>query len=171
MKFVLLICVLLSLEAQAFSLSKARKIADEAIELDFTERIIQGDARFKNADIGIEAFNGQVLLYGTVATKSLKQLATRAVKNNGFVRKVFNQMQIGKQSDSNTTIDAFMIKLEVEKTIIFSDVPAVNIETVLYNDSLYLLGVVERKASEELVQALRETSQIRNIYTLFEYIE
>ncbi len=156
--------------AESIFLSDHRIKQDRLIEDFVNVNLETVDKRFTFYDIRAKALNGYVLLYGNAPDDNLKRKAGNFTQRIAGVRKLFNQITIGNRRFPDSPLDDFITAGQIEKRLLFSKIATTNVRYVVYDDSIYLLGLVRRSNAISLLQKLQELKQIRYIYTMFEYI-
>ena len=122
--------------------------------------------------INVNVINRVVLLTGEVPSKDLKQLAGDVARDFKDVRQVYNELQVrGKTSMVSRTNDT-MLTAKVKAKLMFNDkIKASNIEVVTEDSVIYLMGTVDRATADLAGKIASDSSGVRKVVRVFEYID
>ena len=80
--------------------SFSQQVEDESIETKAIVNIHAANEDFDSADFLVVSYNGYVLIAGEVASQALKDQASSVVREIPGVRRIYNEMEIGRPSDA-----------------------------------------------------------------------
>ena len=107
------------------------------------------DNSVKARQIDVDVLNGVVYLIGLVGSSSQKKMATDIAKGIKGVRRVENQLVIGKtdvNQISNDIILTSKIRIQLLKDM---DIRSTNIDVDTYNNIITLTGIVKSKKEKK----------------------
>ena len=107
------------------------------------------DNSVKARQIDVDVLNGVVYLIGLVGSSSQKKMATDIAKQIKSVRRVENQLVIGKtdvNQISNDIILTSKIRIQLLKDM---DIRSTNIDVDTYNNIITLTGIVKSKKEKK----------------------
>ncbi len=145
-------------------------IDDQTIETVAKVNINKASPELKTARVKVISFNGILLLIGQVPSQALKDLAGSTANDIQQVRKVYNELEIGKPLDlviqSNDTWLTTKIKAAmVADKIIVADRIKINTE----RGAVYLMGLVTPETAQAAVAIARDTYGVQKVVKVFEY--
>ncbi|MDG1494849.1 MAG: BON domain-containing protein [Porticoccaceae bacterium] len=128
--------------------------------------------RLKKAHINVHVYHSVVLLTGEVPTKDLKILAGDTARAFNGQRQVHNELQVrGNSSIVARTNDALISAKVATKLTFDSEVKSSNIEVTAEDSVVYLMGKVRRINGEKATAIASETSGVRSVVKVFEYVD
>ena len=147
---------------------------DNALEIAIIDRIYSERDRFDGTRIKAVVHNGVALLLGEVFTDALKQRAAERAMELQGVRRVVNELAIGKPpgnwrrgADSTLTarVKAALVGIDLPEF----DASRVNVTTV--RGQVYLMGLVRRAEADAAVDAVRKMRGVERVVKVFEYLD
>ena len=126
---------------------------------------------FRNANITIATFNGDVLLAGQTPTEWQKQKAYNIVKTATNADKIYNFINIASPSSALTRMSDTWITTKVKSKLIASnDLDATQIKVITENGTVYLMGILRPAEAEAAVASASETDGVRSVVKIFSYM-
>ncbi len=125
-------------------------VDDSVISTTVKSRMI-GDEFVKARHIDVDVLNGVVFLIGVVESDSQKRMAGDIARGVDGVRKVENQLSVGKTTVGQVANDAIMtskIKTELVKD---PDIRSTNIDVDTNNNIITLTGIVRSQSEKDKV--------------------
>jgi osmotically-inducible protein OsmY len=116
------------------------------------------------AKVGIEVFEGRVLLTGVVPTEQMRADAVTAAWKIAGVKAVLNELAIGDQALTDTARDGWITTQLTSKLTFDKHVRAINyaIETVA--GTIYLIGIAQDQAElDRVIAHARSVGYVRNV--------
>ena len=107
------------------------------------------DNSVKARQIDVDVLNGVVYLIGLVGSSSQKKMATDIAKGIKGVRRVENQLVIGKTNVNQISNDIILtskIRIQLLKDM---DIRSTNIDVDTYNNIITLTGIVKSKKEKK----------------------
>lgn len=127
--------------------------------------------QFRNANIAITTYNGEVLLAGQAPFGWQRDKAEQITKQVSGVTKVYNLVTVGNPISSLTHVSDSWITTKVKsKLISSSEVDASQIKVVTENGSVYLMGTVPANEADAAVDIARRTAGVERVVKIFSYI-
>ncbi|MHB0774350.1 BON domain-containing protein [Halomonas sp. WWR20] len=148
------------------------QVEDESIESKVYNNLIQTDARFRDARISVDSYNGRVLLTGQVASEELKTQAGQIAEQVRMVRQVYNELAVAANAPVGQRMTDTWLTTKV-KTQLASDesIDSGRIKVVTENSTVYLMGLVNHQEAERVVNAASQVGGIQRIVKVFEYLD
>ncbi|MGB1868755.1 MAG: BON domain-containing protein [Porticoccaceae bacterium] len=160
------------IEPDPSSTSMGTAIDDMKMDTFIGVNIKKADPALDKSHININVVNRVVLLTGEVPSKALKQKAGDVARAFKDVRQVYNELQVrGKTSIVSRTNDT-MLTAKVKAKLMFNEkIKASNIEVITEDSVIYLMGTVDRATAELAGKIASDSSGIRKVVRVFEYID
>jgi osmotically-inducible protein OsmY len=150
-------------------------IDDQRITARSYTRINRDEALGRGQHIRVISHNGIVLLIGEVQSGALRERVEQVVSDVPDVRDVVNELSVQppvgvRQRMRNVSITA-RVKTALLDLIAMPgfDPTRVNVSTA--RDIVYLQGLVTREEADAVVGVARNMAGVREVVTVFEYIE
>jgi len=138
---------------------------DSVMSTKVKSRMIN-DEFVKARNIDVDVLNGIVYLIGVVESSSQKRMAADIARGVEDVRKVENQLLVGKSSIGQEFDDTMLTSKIKVKLLQTSDIRSTNIDVDTYNNVITLTGIVrthqERDKVIYVVQKVAGNRQIVN---------
>lgn len=126
---------------------------------------------YKNANIYVSSYNGEVLLTGQVPTAKIKENAGFDAKAMPGVNKIYDYMDIRlPQSITAKTTDSFTTTQVRAKIFNLDGISSNNIKVVTTNNVVYLAGVVTKAQATQVANAAASINGVEKVITTFSYI-
>jgi len=146
-------------------------VRDQEIELRATNAIYEAYPEY-SGNISTTSINGQVLLTGSVPNETVHDRVTEIVTKLPGVRKVFNELAISSGSTIATDFSDLSITTSVKSRMMFEDnIPISNVKVVTDAGIVYLMGLVKHSEAKIATEVARNTSGVKKVVTMFEYID
>ena len=146
-------------------------IDDNTIELVTYGRL--GEAPFYNTShISTTAYNGYVLLVGQTPTQQDKQHAGKLASQVDNVKKVYNELRVGKVTGlAQRTKDAWITSAVKTRLVTDSNIDPTRVKVVTENGTVFLLGLVTHDEALTATQNAKKVSGVKKIIRIFEYLQ
>jgi len=126
--------------------------------------------------ISITSYNGTVLLTGEAVSGEARQRAEAIARsfNQPPVRMVYNELVVGSPSPLSVQSNDALLTTKV-KTALFQintipDFDPTRVKVVTDRGVVYLLGLVRPQEANAAAEVVSQVSGVRQVVTLFEYI-
>jgi len=126
--------------------------------------------------ISITSYNGTVLLTGEAVSEEARQRAEAIARsfNQPPVRMVYNELVVGPPSPLSVQSNDALLTTKV-KTALFQintipDFDPTRVKVVTDRGVVYLLGLVRPQEANAAAEVVSQVSGVRQVVTLFEYI-
>ncbi|MFC3283599.1 BON domain-containing protein [Litchfieldella rifensis] len=148
------------------------QVEDQGIESKIRNNLVSQDARFGDAHVNVDSYNGVVLLTGQVPSQELKDKAITVAQNVRNVRQVHNELAVAANAPlSQRTTDTWLTA-RIRTALIGNErIDAGRIRVITENASVYLMGLVTRAEAERVVNAVSEIGGVQRIVKVFEYLD
>jgi osmotically-inducible protein OsmY len=151
--------------------SFSQQVEDESIETKAIVNIHAASEDFDSADFLVVSYNGYVLIAGEVASQALKDQASSVVREIPGVRRIYNEMEIGRPSDAKTEASDVWITAQVKSVLLFgSDTPSMRVKVVTENSVVYLMGLLTPEEAQRVAEEAAEVKGVTRVVQLFEII-
>ena len=147
-------------------------VEDQSIEIK-AKRAINADGELADqARIGTTSFNGVLLLTGQAPNEDARARAADKVKDIDKVRKVHNEIVIGKPISLQTASRDTWITTKVKSMLLGAkDISANDIKVVTDNSAVYLMGLVTHAEADIASDIASRTDGVERVVRIFEYID
>lgn len=148
------------------------RIDDSKIETVAAVNINKANPAFAETNVQVTSFNAVVLLTGQVTNDTLRDLAAETVKKIPQVRQVHNELL----STANITLgqksyDTWLTTKVKSKLLAFGDIEGRRVKVVSENKTVFLMGLATRKEADNITDVARNTSGVKQVVRVFEYID
>lgn len=148
-----------------------KNLSDQYISMQAYQKLYVDTKEFKDANISIATYNGEVLLAGQVPLANQKAQAEAAIKQIGDVQEVHNLISVASPSSTLTRMsDAWLTTKVKAKLIASGDVDATQIKVVTENGTVYLMGVLPPEQAEAAVDIASNTDGVASVVKIFSYM-
>lgn len=124
--------------------------------------------------IGTTSYNGIVLLTGEVVSEAARRQAEAIARGiEPPVREVYNELVIGRPSPLSRQSNDAMITTKVKSALFqikIKDFDPSRVKVVTDRSVVYLMGLVRRNEADAAADVASRVDGVRQVVTLFEYI-
>ena len=114
--------------------------------------------------IGIEVFEGRVLMTGGVASAQIRADAIGIAWKVANVKAVLNEMHIGLSTITDTARDAFITAQLTSKITLDKEIMAINYSLETVAGTIYLIGIAQNTVElEKVIAHARTLNYVRKI--------
>ena len=169
-----------SATAQESELLKDRRphniiASDTDIETDAYEELNDDNDIKQYSHINVNAYNGAVLLTGEAPTEELKAKIIAAVQVISNVKRVHDHIEIADPSDPTSQSNDKAITKRTKKALTqiksMHDFDPNTIKVITENSVVYLMGLVQRDEGKVVINVTKLQPGIKQIITVFEYLD
>jgi osmotically-inducible protein OsmY len=146
------------------------RFQDRGIEKAARRAISRDPQLQKNVDINITSFNGAVLMTGQAKTKALKKRAASLVAGIGNVARVHDEVAVVPRLDNSWSSDSYMTA-RVKARLFFRDFDGTRVKVVSESGNVYLMGLLSRAESDDVIAMVADVDGIRSVTRVFEYVD
>ena len=148
------------------------KVEDENIESKIIETMERTDARLTDARVGVNSYNGVVLLYGQVPSEELKSKAEQIAQNTRMVRQVHNELTVAANLPMSQRMTDNWLETRAQTELALNEnIDSRHVEVISENATVYLMGMVSRQEAERVVNVVSQIGGIQRIVKVFEYTD
>lgn len=146
-------------------------VEDQNIEVKFKANLYNADERYENAHFSIVSYNRIVLIVGQVPSQDLLERATRIGEKIRMVRKVHNEMTVGKPTSLATRVNDSWITAKIKAHMLATkDFPASKVQVITEDGVVYLMGLLTESDANWAVDIVRQVYGVKKIVKIIEYI-
>lgn len=148
------------------------QVEDETIQSKISQNLVRTDARFRDAHINIDSYNGIVLLTGQVASDELKRKAGNVAEQVRRVRLVHNELQVAANTPVGQRMRDLWITGRIKANLATDErIDANRIQVTTENSTVYLMGMVTHREADIVVDIVSQIGGIQRIVKVFEYLD
>ncbi|MBK8183685.1 MAG: BON domain-containing protein [Candidatus Competibacteraceae bacterium] len=124
--------------------------------------------------IGVTSYNAAVLLTGITASEATRQQAEMIARGITPVKEVYNELAVGSSKTSfsaqsndsllTTRVKAILFKIRIQ------DFDPTRVKVVTEGGVVYLMGLVRKNEADAAANTASQVSGVKQVVTLFEYI-
>ncbi|KXS38822.1 MAG: transport-associated protein [Halomonadaceae bacterium T82-2] len=147
------------------------KVEDENIESKIHDAMARTDARLSDARIGVNSYNGVVLLFGQVPSQELKDKAESIARDTRQVRKVYNELTVAANLPLGQRLKDDWLETRAQAEMAANKgIDSRHVEVIAENATLYLMGMVTRDEAQRIVNEVSNISGVQRIVKIFDYL-
>jgi osmotically-inducible protein OsmY len=148
------------------------KVEDDSIESKIGQAMARKDARLGDARIGVNSYNGAVLLFGQVPSEELKEMAGEVARNTRQVRQVHNELTIAANLPMGQRMTDSWLETRIQTELAASEnVDSRHVEVISENSTVYLMGMVTQQEAQRVVDIVSDVGGVQRIIKVFEYLD
>lgn len=148
------------------------QVEDSNIETKAKINLASASNSLKEAKLSVYSYNGVVLLTGVVKTESERQQASDIVRQVRKVRRIHNELSLGKSSTFLSSASDALISGKISTRLsINKQIDASRVEVIVEQGVVFLMGLVTEQEADTIVASVQQNSGIQKIVKVFEYIE
>ncbi|MDP2903156.1 MAG: BON domain-containing protein [Methylovulum sp.] len=148
---------------------------DRTIETDIREELQDEDGLQNQAHVNVNAYNGAVLVTGEAVSDDIKNKIIAIVRVIDHVKLVHDNLAIAYPSETYARAnDAQMtanIKAALAQIRTIPNFESAMVKVITENAVVYLMGRVHRAEGTVVVNVVRHQPDVKQIITVFEYID
>jgi osmotically-inducible protein OsmY len=150
--------------------TSATYLMDQEIELKAAGRL--RELRLDDVYASFTSFNRRVLITGQAPNEDLKAKVTDVARGLPNVRDVMNEMTIGMPVGMSThTNDAYVTSKVKARMVDAKQVDFNKIKVVTEDGTVFLMGLVTHVEGDAAANVAAETSGVKRVVKMFEYID
>jgi len=150
-------------------------LIDKEIETEAYSELNSDNDLLSQSHFTISAYNGAVLLTGETPNEELEKKIISTVQAIPNVKLVHNNLIIADPSDSSSRANDLFITDSVKKALnqirTIPDFDPSMVKVITENGTVYLMGLVHRDEGTVVINVTRLQPGIKQIITVFEYID
>lgn len=156
-------------------LTREAILTDKEIESDAYSELNSDDELLNQCHITVTAYNGAVLVTGEAPNEELRDKIISTVQGIPNVKMIHNHLIIDyPSSNSSRANDKFITDTVVKALSQIRTIPDFDpsmIKVITHNNTVYLMGLVHRNEGTVVINVTRLQPGIKQIITIFEYID
>ena len=147
------------------------KINDQQLETIARVNLNKASKQLEDAHINIDSFNGLLLLTGQVPNEQLRNLAGDTVGKINSVRQVHNELTAGASTTFQDRSKDSWITTKIKTKLIASSIQSRRILIITEAQTVFLMGLVSRYEADRITKAAQNTSGVKQVVKVFEYVD
>ena len=159
------------IESDAGSRSFAQRVLDESIEIKAIVNTRVADDGYNGTDMSVTAYNGYVLICGSVPDRALIQKASDVVRDIEGVRRIYNELTVRPTIKGQEPNDDPWITTKVKANLLANpNTPSARVKVVTENGVVYLMGLLTAEEAERVQEEAASVEGIVKVVSLIELI-
>jgi len=131
--------------------------------------LINENESFQDSNINVISINNIALLVGQVPNNITKELATKEVRSIPEVKKIYNQITIGKTTSALTRSNDTWITTKVKAAMLAENgVQSTQVKVLTENGVVYLLGIVTDEEASLAANVTKNIKGVKKVVKLFQ---
>lgn len=148
------------------------KVEDATIESKIQDTMAATDARLEDARVGVNSYNGLVLLFGQVPSQELKDLAGQIAQDTRQVRQVRNELTVAANLPLGQRLKDDWLETSAQTVLAANEnIDTRHLEVIAENATLYLMGMVTRDEAQRVVNEVSGINGVQRIVKIFDYVD
>lgn len=147
------------------------KINDQQLKTIARVNLNKANKQLADAHINIDSFNSLVLLTGQVPNEQLRNLAGDTVGKINSVRQVHNELTTGASATLKARTRDGWITTKIKTKLIASSIQSRRILILTEAQTVFLMGLVSRYEADRITQIAQNTSGVKQVVKVFEYVD
>lgn len=147
------------------------KINDQQLETIARVNLNKASKQLEDAHINIDSFNGLLLLTGQVPNEQLRNLAGDTVGKINSVRQVHNELTAGASTTFQDRSKDSWITTKIKTKLIASSIQSRRILIITEAQTVFLMGLVSRYEADRITKVAQNTSGVKQVVKVFEYVD
>ena len=156
-------------------LTRETILLDKESETEAYSELNSDDDVLNQSHYTITAYNGAVLITGETPTEELRTKIISTVQVIPNVKLIHNNLIIAYPSDSSSRANDKLItdtvKIALNQICTIPDFDPSMVKVITENGTVYLMGLVHRDEGTVVINVTRLQPGIKQIITVFEYID
>ena len=150
-------------------------VIDKEIETEAYSELNSDDDLLNQCHITITAYNGAVLVTGEAPSEELRKKIISIVQVVPNIKLLHDNLIIAPPSDSSSRVNDQFITEAIKKGLnqirTIPDFDPAMVKVITENGTVYLMGLVHRNEGAVVINVTRLQPGIKQIVTVFEYID
>jgi len=150
-------------------------LIDKDIEIEAYSELNSEDDLLNQCHFTITAYNGAVLITGEAPNEGLRKKIVSIVQVAPNVKLIHDNLMIAAPSDANSRANDELItdtvKTALNQIRTIPDFDPAMVKVITENGIVYLMGLVHRDEGTVVINVTRLQPGIRQIITVFEYVD
>jgi osmotically-inducible protein OsmY len=124
--------------------------------------------------VSTTSYNGSVLLTGTAVSEEARQQAEAAIRSiTPPVREVYNELVVGSPGTFSTRSNDSLLTTKIKTALLkiqMKDFDPTRVKVVTEQGVVYLMGLLRPNEADAAANTASQVGGVRQVVTLFEYI-
>ncbi|MCX7099226.1 MAG: BON domain-containing protein [Methylococcales bacterium] len=150
-------------------------ILDKDIQSEAYSELRSNQDIKQSSHVTINVYNGIVLVTGETPSVELRKEIISTVQNIANVKLIHNNLTVGQPTDANSRANDALItdtvKIALKQIRTLPNFDPAMVKVVTENSVVYLMGAVHRNEGTVVVNVTRLQPGIKQIITVFQYLD
>jgi len=151
-------------------------LADKQLEAEIQEELAdEYDDLLRQCHVNINVYNGAVLVTGEASNEEIRNKIINTIRVIQGVKRVHDNLAIAYPSDldsrSNDALITEKIKTALAQIRSLPDFDSAMVKVVVENATVYLMGMIHRDEGTVVINVVRHQPDVKQITTVFEYLD
>ncbi|WP_144211974.1 BON domain-containing protein [Shewanella donghaensis] len=152
--------------------SMSTQISDTNADFNISSALSQHQDIHNQTNITGVVLNSNVLMIGQSPNSMLRDKAVKVVQELEIGGRLHNQIRIGNPTSFTTRSNDTWVTTKVKTRMLNEKtLDMTRVKVVTENGEVFLLGLIEREQADIAVEIARNTSGVRKVIKVFEYVE
>ncbi|NHI01182.1 division/outer membrane stress-associated lipid-binding lipoprotein [Oceanimonas sp. MB9] len=148
------------------------QLSDQTIEMRALHRLGEEKPMWNESRFAVITTNGKTLLIGQAPTEAYRARAEEIVRGVPGVTEVFNEVRIGQPLSLTQQSKDTWLTSKVKSTLLAEkNIDGSKLKVVSENGEVFLIGLVTQKEGDIAVQMTRSIAGVRQVMTMFEFVQ
>ncbi|OXY81171.1 division/outer membrane stress-associated lipid-binding lipoprotein [Oceanimonas doudoroffii] len=148
------------------------QLSDQTIEMRALHRLGEEKPMWNESRFAVITTNGKTLLIGQAPTEAYRARAEEIVRGVPGVTEVFNEVRIGQPLTLTQQSKDTWLTSKVKSTLLAEkNIDGSKLKVVSENGEVFLIGLVTQKEGDIAVQMTRSIAGVRQVMTMFEFVQ
>ncbi len=150
-------------------------VTDKHIETEAYEELNADDELLNRSHVTVTVYNGTVLVTGETPNEVFRKKIISAIQVIPGVRLIHNELVIAEPSDAvsraNDALITDTIRIALNQIRTIPDFDPAMVKVITENGTVFLMGLVHRDEGTVVINLTRLQPGVKQIITVFEYID
>ncbi|GJM07127.1 MAG: phospholipid-binding protein [marine bacterium B5-7] len=145
---------------------------DQTVAYNIENKLYADDTPTKEAHIGAYAYNGVVLLAGQAPDQAAKKYATQIAQKTENVRRVYNEVVIGPNSDTSTRANDSWITTKIKTELLAQKhLKSGQFKVITESGVVFIVGKASHEQADMAATIASRVSGVTRVVKIIEYMK
>lgn len=145
---------------------------DENISYQAHQHLNKNPRLLKETHINVTSFNQVVLLTGQAPSQSLREMAEQSVQRIAKIRRLYNQIQVGKPTSKFRRSQDALITANLKARFLANPALSPNqIKAITEDSTVYLMGLTTHEQARIAVSIAQHSKGVKRVVKIIEYMK
>ena len=147
-------------------------VIDHQLQVKANHALFDHYPHLKRENISITAYNKDLIVIGQVQYKSDKLLVDKTLNKLPDIRRLFNELTIGKKVSFVQSIKDSWITSKIRaRMVTANDIKPSDFKIITENSVVYILGDVKKEQAKIVVSFAQQTSGVTKVVRVLKYYQ